>query len=86
MGVFGCVPAFDRYFRIGFGPATLTKRTLRRIGVFYEDNQAQIHATKLPTLDFVTREETGRHYSSAKIIDMVFFQEGFNRVRVARHG
>jgi hypothetical protein len=24
-GVFGCVPAFDRYFRIGFGCQTLTK-------------------------------------------------------------
>lgn len=79
LGVFGCVPAFDRYFRIGFGPVRLTKGTLSKIGVFYEDNQAQIDAAHVLTLDFVTGDETERCYSRAKIIDMALFQEGFNR-------
>jgi hypothetical protein len=36
LGVFGCVPAFDRYFRMGFGPATLSPKTLKKIGVLTE--------------------------------------------------
>src|ERR1035437_5233413 len=79
LGVFGCVPAFDLNFRRGFGPATLSPKTLKKIGVFYRDNQAEIEAAPVLTLDFVTGEETERRYSSAKIIDMVFFQEGFSR-------
>jgi hypothetical protein len=61
---------------MGFGPATLSPKTLKKIGVFYRDNQAEIEAASVLTLDFLTGEETERRYSSAKIIDMVFFQEG----------
>jgi len=32
LGVFGCVPALDRYFRIGFREGTRTKPTLKAIG------------------------------------------------------
>jgi len=34
LGVFGCVPAFDRYFRIGFGCQTLCKDALFIIGTY----------------------------------------------------
>ena len=76
LGVFGCVPAFDRYFQLGFGRATLSERTLKKIGEFYEDNQIEIDAAEEFTLDFATGEKTGRRYSRAKVIDMVFFQKG----------
>jgi hypothetical protein len=79
LGVFGCVPAFDRYFRVGFHCQSLCKGALRKIGEFYEDNQAEIDAVQVPTLDFLTGDETKRQYSQAKIIDMVFFQEGLSR-------
>ena len=32
------------------------------------------------TLDFVTGEDTSRSYTQAKIIDMIFFEEGYRRV------
>ena len=79
LGVFGCVPAFDRYFQIAFGRATLTERTLKKLTVFYERNQAEIDAAQVFTLEFNTGRVTGRCYSRAKIIDMVFFQEGLKR-------
>ena len=85
LGVFGCVPAFDLNFRRGFHCQALCKRALRRIGEFYEDNQAEIDAVQVLTLDFLTGAETKRQYSQAKIIDMVFFQEGINRVRATKH-
>jgi hypothetical protein len=81
LGVFGCVPAFDRYFRTGFGCSTLCKPALKRIGKYYDDNRGEIDAPKVFTLDFATGEDTERRYPKAKIIDMVFFQEGVNLER-----
>jgi len=80
LGVFGCVPALDRYFRIGFREGTRTKPTLKAIGEHYRDNQAEIDAAQARTftLDFGTGLPSGRRYSRAKIIDMVFFPQGFN--------
>jgi hypothetical protein len=88
LGVFGCVPALDRYFRIGFRKESNTRPTLKAIGEYYRDNQAKIDAAqeRVFTLDFATGVETERQYPKAKIIDMVFFQEGINSIRVAKHG
>jgi hypothetical protein len=81
LGVFGCVPAFDRYFRIGFGCQTLCADALVRVGNFYMDHQAKIDARSVFTLDFDSGLDTKRRYSRAKITDMIFFQEGLNRER-----
>ena len=81
LGVFGCVPAFDRYFRIGFGCQTLCADALVRIGNFCIGHQAKIDAHRIFTLDFDSGLDTKRRYSRAKIIDMIFFQEGLNRER-----
>jgi hypothetical protein len=78
LGVFGCVPAFDRYFRKGFGCHTLCRDALLRIGTFYEDNRARIDGQRIFTLDFISGLDTARTYPRAKIIDMIFFQEGRN--------
>ena len=76
LGVFGCVPSSDRYFRKGFGCHTLCKRVLTRIGTYYDDNQAEVDAVKICTLDFATGLDTKRCYPKSKIIDMIFFQKG----------
>ena len=80
LGVFGCVPAFDRYFRRGFGCHTLCRNALLKIGTFYEDNQAKIDGQRIFTLDFISGLDTARIYPKAKIIDMIFFQEGRNPI------
>jgi hypothetical protein len=79
LGVFGCVPAFDRFFRIGFGSATLRRQTLGRISDFYKVNESALDAVQIRTLDFVTRQDTARCYTQAKIIDMIFFEEGLRK-------
>src|ERR1035437_4198580 len=66
LGVFGCVPAFDRYFQIGFKCNTLCERALVRIGKFYDDNQAVIDSHTVWTLDFDTGLDTERRYSRSK--------------------
>ena len=56
LGVFGCVPAFDTYFKKGFGVSTFSKGSLRRVREFYRANAATIDRLRQPTLDFTTGE------------------------------
>lgn len=78
LGVFGCIPAFDRFFRTGFGCYALCRATLSGIGQFYKEHQAKIDAQRIFTLDFRTGHDTTRIYPKAKIIDMAFFQKGLD--------
>ena len=79
LGVFGCIPAFDRFFRLGFGRAVLDRATLTKISDFYTANKSGLHTASVRTLDFATGQDTPRYYTQAKIIDMIFFQEGYKR-------
>lgn len=76
LGVFGCVPAFDTYFKKGFGVSTFGVRALERVGRFYRENSDVIERHRVPTLDFETGGPTDHVYTRAKVIDMVFFVEG----------
>ena len=76
LGVFGCVPAFDRYFKKGFGVATFSKGSLRRIGIFYAEHFKEIDGLRQPTLDFITGRPSEIIYNRAKVIDMAFFVAG----------
>lgn len=87
LGVFGNVPAFDEYFKFGCKTpkicATFGEKSLKQIGGFYRKNAAIIDKYRVPTLDFLSGQPTGRTYTQAKVIDMVLFMEGVNRaVRV----
>lgn len=77
LGVFGCVPAFDRYFRKGLGVTSFGRKSLRTIATFYEDNAEAIDRHLEPTLDFETGKASPHRYTRAKVIDMVFFTQGF---------
>jgi hypothetical protein len=76
LGVFGNIPAFDTYFRSGFGTHTLSRGSLRRISDFYQSNKVTIDEHCIPTIDFETGQRTHRHYPKAKLIDMIGFIEG----------
>lgn len=76
LGVFGCVPAFDTYFKRGFGVSTFSKGSLRLVGEFYDANAVEIDGLRTPTLDFATGQPTARLYTRAKIVDMIFFITG----------
>ncbi|WP_051246381.1 DUF7669 domain-containing protein [Nocardioides halotolerans] len=76
LGVFGCVPAFDTYFKKGFGVSTFNTGSLHLVGEFYRANAARIDGLREPTLDFTTGLPSSRLYTRAKVVDMVFFVEG----------
>lgn len=79
LGVFGCVPAFDRYFRLGFGASTFGRKSLKGIRDFYDQHSSLIDDYRIPTIDFGTGQEAGLRYTAAKVIDMIFFIEGQKR-------
>jgi hypothetical protein len=85
LGVYGCIPAFDRFFRLGFGKAALNHATLARIGDFYMARKEELDAVPIHTLDFATGQDTSRRYTQAKLIDMIFFQEGYKITGKVRH-
>lgn len=76
LGVFGCVPAYDRYFRDAFGAATFGPKSLAGLAAYYRANAAVIDAHRVPTIDFATGADSSRCYTRAKVIDMVFFTKG----------
>lgn len=76
LGVFGCVPAFDTYFKKSFGTWKFNDAALGMIARFYEENAEVIERHRVPTLDFATGLDTSRRYTRAKLIDMIFFTEG----------
>jgi hypothetical protein len=52
------VEAFDRFFRAGFGGAKLNRETLTKISDFYTANKSTLDAVHIPTLDFLTENDT----------------------------
>jgi len=80
LGTFGCVPAFDRYFRIGFGTSGFNVKSLVRLGELYAANKATIDRYRIETIDF-SGYQTGILYTRAKVLDMVFFTAGLEQSR-----
>ena len=76
LGVMGSVPAFDTYFKKAFNCATFGPKSLKGIGMFYDEHAAVIDSIYVPTLDFVTGDDTDILYSKSKLIDMAFFSLG----------
>jgi hypothetical protein len=76
LGVFGCVPAFDAYFKKGFEVATFGPKALRKLGDFCRENTDLIERGRVHTLEFESGQEAGRRYTRAKVIDMIFFTAG----------
>ena len=52
LGVFGCIPAFDQYFKKGFDVRTVSLQSLGKIGAFYVEHAQEIESHRVPTLSF----------------------------------
>ena len=68
-----------------FRRCRLDRATPTMISDFYTAHRRRPpHAARIPTLDFTTGTDTRRCYTQAKIIDMIFFQEGYRRTGKVR--
>jgi hypothetical protein len=89
LGVWGCLPSFDKYFRQGFGQLAdkrgektafnrVNDRSLILLGEFHSKHQDEIStlAAQYTTLTF-GGEFTSRPLPLAKVIDMYGFQRGY---------
>lgn len=76
LGVFGCVPAYDRYFCDAFRASTFGPKSLSGLEAYYRANAKEIDAYRVATIDFATGTDSNRCYTRAKVIDMVFFTKG----------
>jgi len=89
LGVFGSVPAYDRFFINTFGQkifkghcgfTVFNKKSLQSLNEFYKANDNIINqiASTSKTIDFTTEEETSLSYTNSKVIDMYGFTVGLN--------
>ena len=70
------MPAFDQNFKKGSGLTTFGYKALHDLGHFFDQNAEVIERHRVPTLDFASGGPTGRRYTRAKVIDMIYFVEG----------
>lgn len=76
LGTFGCTPAYDRYFVLGYDLSGLKhdrfgRKSLHRIADFYDKNPEFNRA-----MEEISRLEI--YYPPAKLIDMYFWQTGYD--------
>jgi len=78
LGVFGSIPAFDKYFKKTFHISSFNENALANIKDFYSKNSEIIDelAKKIAVLDFYKENKTAINYPKAKIIDMYGFNKG----------
>lgn len=79
LGTLACVPAYDRYFIDGLKEMkmkhyTFSKDSLIEILEFANDNKQDIKAAQK-----LIKIKTGNHYPIMKIIDMYFWQIGYDK-------
>lgn len=83
LGVFGNVPAFDAYFKNGSDLGTFNKKALVGIRDFYaKDGYSELiscEANRIKTFEYHNNISNSRPYTKAKVIDMIFFREGYKK-------
>src|SRR3989338_740221 len=81
LGVFGNVPAFDTYFKSGSNLGTFNKHSLKEIYRFYNNaDYSKIisdEVARVKTFEYHSGKVGSRSYTKAKIVDMIFFIEGY---------
>lgn len=78
LGTLGSIPAFDNYFARATGVWAPTPDFLVRLREFYELHSDVLKKQQLSCVSFAGIETTHK-YPTAKLLDMVFFQKGYDR-------
>ena len=78
LGTMGCVPAYDEYFKKGVNKYNITtqllgKSSIKGLADYYEDNQYELENLR-KTISQARQIE----YPQMKILDMAFWQLGFD--------
>jgi hypothetical protein len=79
LGTLSCVPAYDRYFIDGLKEMKMTNKkfneaSLKELFTFVDDNKSDIEVAQKKIMD-----KTKSHYPVMKVLDMYFWQIGYDR-------
>ena len=79
LGTLGCVPAYDRYFINGLkekkmGNSSFNDPSLNELFAFIDNNK-----TEIDNVQKLILTQTKRHYPVMKILDMFFWQIGYDK-------
>lgn len=78
LGTFGCLPACDQYFRAGFRSAGLGYSYLNPGFVKKLLSFSRAHLRELRSEQEAIRKHSGAHYPLMKLVDMYFWQIGYD--------
>lgn len=78
MGTFGCVPAYDRFFKEGIkiynvSKGTFNKNSIKNLAQFYQNNYEKFEIIRKGIL------KKGVDYPQMKLVDMCFWQIGYDK-------
>ena len=78
LGTMGCLPAYDEYFKRGVGKYNVATQMLGKSSVmnlvdYYIDNETDFESIRIQI-----SEARGCNYSQMKMLDMAFWQLGFD--------
>lgn len=86
LGIFGCVPAFDQFFKKGLNVTGFNEKSLNYINKFYLENKDSFNKiNSIYTLDFNLNKNTNIKYPLAKLLDMYGFKKGQNLLLINKN-
>lgn len=86
LGIFGCVPAFDQFFKKGLNVTGFNEKSLNYINKFYIENKDSFNKiNSIYTLDFNSNKNTNIKYPLAKLLDMYGFTKGQNLLLINKN-
>ena len=80
LGTLGCLPAFDRYFNLGLFDKEYSVINDKSIDLIWEKTESMKSEIKL--VQGWIRQQTGTLYPPMKIIDMYYWQLGFDDTEI----
>lgn len=78
LGALGCVPAYDRYFVAGLEAAGISNRKFTREALHELFDFIAFNQSVLDQLASQYNASDGTHYPAMKMLDMYFWQLGFD--------
>ena len=84
LGTLGSLPAFDELFSRGTGMWRPTANSLMRLKSFYEAHKSMLDGHEIPCINFHAGSESVAMYTTAKKLDMIFFQRGLESGRQSK--
>ncbi len=79
LGTLGCVPAYDRYFIDGLKEMQMKHTRFNDASLNELFNFIDINKTEITKAQRLIKTKTQRHYPMMKILDMYFWQIGFDK-------